>query len=753
MTYRKLVAKVVGYAAMNEGCSDARFVWLSLGSRWRDAVVLQTLFLFFSVLAGISNAQVKPVRSVLIIHEVGAYLPLSDYVDRGIRASFDSSPYRIVFHREFLQAGMFTDSDQQFRNFIVDRYRNYQPDVIIVVGQAPLQFLTETHEKAFRGVPIVFCLPDRLLARLPEELHFTGVVGDIAAAKTLDAALQLRPGIKRVVVIGGMGDVDLERNAAIQNQLKSYESHLEISYFTGIPVPDLVQRLQNLPNDAIVLLGNLGLDSAGNLYSTAESGAIVAGNANVPVFSLIDRSLNHGEVGGKVSDSIEQGKVAGGMALRILNGEKPQNIPIMKDVTTYMFDWRALKRWGFKESNLPPGSIVLNREPTLWERGRKYFVVGIAVIFLQAISILALFWQRARKRKAEAELATSEEKFSKTFRQSPLVLAISRTSDSCFIEVNESFEQQLGWKRDEVIGRTPPDLHLWANADQSAEFKSQIQINGSVRDLEAFIRRKDGEIRTLLVSGGVLEVGGQNYTLSVAADITERKQAEEMLSTMSRRLIEAHEEERTWIARELHDDINQRIALLSVQLELWAEHSPSSCVEFSDHMGVVRQSLADLGTDIQALSHRLHSSKLDFLGLAVAAGGFCRELSEQKHVEIDFSQAGIPEKLPKEISLCLFRVLQEALQNAVKHSGERQFRVELRATSGEIQLTVNDQGVGFDQQDAGNRHGLGLVSMRERTHLVGGELSIKSEPNRGTTISAWVPLEKKTKKSVASAAG
>jgi signal transduction histidine kinase len=137
----------------------------------------------------------------------------------------------------------------------------------------------------------------------------------------------------------------------------------------------------------------------------------------------------------------------------------------------------------------------------------------------------------------------------------------------------------------------------------------------------------------------------------------------------------------------------------------------------------------------------------------VAAGGFCRELSEQKHVEINFSQAGIPEKLPKEISLCLFRVLQEALQNAVKHSGERQFRVELRATSGEIQLTVNDQGVGFDQQDAGNRHGLGLVSMRERTHLVGGELSIKSEPNRGTTISAWVPLEKKTKKSVASAAG
>jgi PAS domain S-box-containing protein len=725
---------------MNESCSSARFVRLSLGSRWRDAVVLQTLFLFVFLLAGIATAQVKPVRRVLIIHEVGAYLPLSDYVDRGIRTSFDTSPNRIVINREFMRAGMmFNDSDQQSRDFIVNRYRNYQPDVIIVVGEAPLQFITEAHEKAFRGVPIVFCLPDRLLASLPEELHFTGVVGDIAAAKTLDVALQLRPGTKHVVVIGGVGDVDLERNAAIQNQLKSYESHLEISYFTGIPVPDLIQKLQNLPNDAIVLLGNLGLDSAGNLYSTAESGAIVAGSAKVPVFSLIDRSLNHGEVGGKVSDSVEQGKIAGGMALRILNGEKPQNILIMKDVTTYMFDWRALQRWGLKESNLPPGSIVLNREPTLWERGWKYFVVGIAVILLQAISILALFWHRARKRKAEAELATSEEKFSKTFRQSPLVLAISRTSDSRFIDVNDFFEEQLGWKRDEVIGHTPLDLHLWANAGQRAEFKNQIQTNGSVRNLEAFIRRKDGEIRTLLVSGEVLEVGGQNYTLSVAADITERKQAEEMLSTMSRRLIEAQEEERAWIARELHDDFNQRVAMVSVSLESLEGFSGSEA-EAKSYTKEIKEQVRELGSDIHALSHRLHSSKLDFLGLAAACKGFCTELSARQNVQIEFHSENIPNGLSKEISLCLFRVVQEALQNAVKYSGVQNFQVVVKGTSEDIELSVSDSGSGFDPDEAISGQGLGLTSMKERLKLVGGQLSIESKPGHGTTIHARVPL-------------
>ena len=242
--------------------------------------------------------------------------------------------------------------------------------------------------------------------------------------------------------------------------------------------------------------------------------------------------------------------------------------------------------------------------------------------------------------------------------------------------------------------------------------------------------------------------------IGMVADVTDRKLAEEAVSSVSRRLIEAHEEERTWIARELHDDINQRIALLSVNLEQWAQHPPSSSVDVTNHIGNVLQDLSDLAKDIQALSHRLHSSKLEYLGLVLAAKGFCRELSEQKHVEIDFIHEGIPGSLPKEISFCLFRVLQEALQNGVKHSGARQFRVELRAASGEIQLTVNDQGVGFDQQKAVNRHGLGLVSMQERTHLVGGEFSIQSETGRGTTISARVPLEvKKTKTSVASASG
>src|SRR5262249_50485083 len=167
-------------------------------------------------------------------------------------------------------------------------------------------------------------------------------------------------------------------------------------------------------------------------------------------------------------------------------------------------------------------------------------------------------------------------------------------------------------------------------------------------------------------------------------DVTERKQAEDALSGVSSRLIEAHEEERTRIARELHDDINQRVALLAANLERLKQGLPASEAQARHRLEEARAHVADLGNDIQALSHRLHSSKLEYLGVEVAASSFCRELSNQQGVEIDFHPEDIPKRLPPEIALCLFRVLQEALHNAVKHSGAKSFKVSLKGGPNEI---------------------------------------------------------------------
>jgi len=163
-------------------------------------------------------------------------------------------------------------------------------------------------------------------------------------------------------------------------------------------------------------------------------------------------------------------------------------------------------------------------------------------------------------------------------------------------------------------------------------------------------------------------------------------------------------------------------------------------VDVHEHLQHARKRISDLGRDIQALSHRLHSSKLEYLGLVSAAKSFCQELSEQRNVRIEFKHSDIPATIPKEISLCLFRVLQEALQNAARHSGAQDFAVEVNGTQDGIRLSVSDLGIGFDWRDAINRRGIGLISMRERLLLVNGELSIQSESARGTTVSAHVPL-------------
>ena len=230
--------------------------------------------------------------------------------------------------------------------------------------------------------------------------------------------------------------------------------------------------------------------------------------------------------------------------------------------------------------------------------------------------------------------------------------------------------------------------------------------------------------------------------IGMVADITERKLAEEAISSMSRRLIEAQEAERTRIARDLHDNIGQRLALLSVSLDQAKLMSPNSSQNFPGRMEELRKQVQDISAEVYSLSHELHSAKLRHMDMVHAMRGFCMELSEQQKVDINFGHKDIPESIPPEISICLFRVLQEALRNAVKHSKVRLFDVEARGTSDAILLTVRDTGLGFDPEHAMKGQGLGLTSMQERLNLVNGELSIQSQPNHGTSVHARVPFNR-----------
>jgi signal transduction histidine kinase len=219
----------------------------------------------------------------------------------------------------------------------------------------------------------------------------------------------------------------------------------------------------------------------------------------------------------------------------------------------------------------------------------------------------------------------------------------------------------------------------------------------------------------------------------------EREEAQEALSGVSGKLIDAHEQERALIARELHDDVCQRLAILSVRAER-ASQSSNQQLPVTDQLEKIRQQCSDLAADVQTLSHQLHPSILDNLGLVAAAKSFCRDVSEHNNVVVDFSDGTLPSTLPREVSIALFRVIQEALHNSVKHSRGKHFEVHLQGERRGIDLEVSDKGVGFDVSDPKNKSGLGLVNMAERIHQVNGSFSVDSRPNIGTRIRVHVPF-------------
>ena len=321
------------------------------------------------------------------------------------------------------------------------------------------------------------------------------------------------------------------------------------------------------------------------------------------------------------------------------------------------------------------------------------------------------------------------------------MVGVARCSrDFRYVWVSHSYARFLRRRLNEIVGRPIVDVlgkdvfegllpyFERALAGEKTSYEEEVSLEGIGRRWISAIY-----VPTFDPAGNV------NGWVGVVTDITERKQTEAIVSNFSQRLIQAQEQERATIGRELHDDINQRIALAVLHLDALTSQITVSSEAEGEIKGVARQ-LRELAEDIQALSHRLHSSKLEQLGLRGAAASFFREVSAKHKVHIEFQSQNIPESLPYEISLCLFRVMQEALQNSTKHSGSTHFQVSLTVGSDEVLLSVKDSGKGFDLQEALNAKGIGLASMNERLKSVNGQLLIQTEPGHGTAIFARVPF-------------
>jgi PAS domain S-box-containing protein len=306
--------------------------------------------------------------------------------------------------------------------------------------------------------------------------------------------------------------------------------------------------------------------------------------------------------------------------------------------------------------------------------------------------------------------------------------------DLRYLQVSDRWCSDNSVESSELLGRSrevfPEMPERWKEVNRRALEGETLRADEDRWESGGRTRWARWEVRPWRNPDGT--VGG---ILILAEDITRRKQMEEELSGMGRKLIESQEQERARIARELHDDVGQRLALLNVELEQLKEN-PSEILERVQNL---RKQTIEISADLQALSHELHSSKLEYLGAVAGMKSWCREFGERQGMQID-CKSNVLSPLPPEVGLCLFRVLQEALHNGAKHSGVKRIEAQLWEESGEIHLAVSDSGRGFDLDEALRGGGLGLTSMRERIRLVNGSIAIQSKPMGGTTIHVSVPL-------------
>jgi signal transduction histidine kinase/ABC-type uncharacterized transport system substrate-binding protein len=740
-----------------------------------------------------------PPPHVLVLYGHRQVLPINLQWDRGIRAGIEANfqePVAIdVEYLDFerLQPHEYRDS---WVALLRRKYADDMPDVVIPVNNAAAECVAVRYSDLFPNAAVVFCsVNEQVISRIRMTSRMTGVSYRLDFQGTLEMALRFFPATHRVIVVSGTGEDDV---AILQAAKAAFarESKLEFSYWTGLPIAELRDQASRLESGAVILFLSQIRDREGRVAITPRDVAQrVCESARVPVFGLYDTLLGAGIVGGNLGRVEEQGQHAGAIAARVLRGERPADIPISgTEMNRPMFDWRQLRRWGISERELPEGSLVRYRERTVWEKYWGYIMAFAAAIGMQTVLIVALLVNRRKLRRAEHALAdqlqfeTALSDISSRFVEfapetvpAEIERALGRIVERLGLDRGALFllsddGQQL--RADLSSVRTgeaqPPAVipldsipWMWHQLVRGEVFHfssvSELPVEACrERELANLLGLKSGAAVALQDNGrvfGMLKFGLRTREqpwderilqrlklfCEVVAGALAHARADAALSAsrsearqLAGRLLTAQEDERRRLAREMHDDVSQRLAAAAIQAgtieqQLTGPNPPRAAL-----VGL-REHLIALSEDVHRLSRQLHPAILDDLGLKDALRAECDRVAERGRLAVNFRCGQLPPRLPGGLALCVYRVAQEAMHNAIKHAHTDRVEVTLNVDLEFLDLEVRDFGRGFDPDVRRGRSGLGLASMEERVRLVGGEILVSSSPGQGTSIQVRIP--------------
>jgi two-component system, NarL family, sensor kinase len=745
-----------------------------------------------------AHAAASEQASVLILLSGQPGLPAATAIASGIRNELLTEwAFRVSIETEHIDVARFPSpevEERRLRKVYGSKYGNQRFDVIVAALPESFQFVLRARDELWPGTPVVVCgVDERAVRDLKPPPRFAVLTIRFDMEGTVRAARALLPDTRHVALVGGASPPEQVYHDLIR-QAVSAVGGLDVIDLTTLPIPDALTRVSNLPAHTVIVQSSYQVDGAGRRFHGVDLVPHVSNAANRPVFTPLGLALGRGVVGGSIIDFEDMGRDAGMLASGLLRGEALPPAPVPGRARAVpRFDGRQFARWHLDESRLPADSEVLFREPTLWQAYERYITWGVALLLVQSVLIVSLLAHRAQRRRAEAALG-EQVRFERLLSDLSATV-VAAPAD----ELDQRIEQGLARLGEEldldrvVLAKAtstqePQISHAWARpglaplprlltasafpwivsrlragevvrierldelAHEAATDRQSLQAAGT-RSLLTVPLRVDDSLRRALGFSTLrrecrwpedlvqrLQLVGQIFSHALTRQASEHAQqvSHARIQDLAGRLITTQEEERRRIARELHDDLGQQIAALAMAISrLRRLCLPDLSIAREELNGLYDRTVG-LVDRTRRLSHELHPAVLEHAGLVAALKTCCAELQEEGRIAVELELAPELDAVSPEVASCIYRVVQESLRNVERHAAARRAEVVVRLKNGWIELTVRDDGRGFDV--ASETEGLGLVSMDERVRLVGGTVQIRSGPGKGTRILARLPF-------------
>ena len=512
--------------------------------RIRRIAFCPAFFLFILLACGACSgpAHAQPLpqnplerKNVLILHSSEANAPAFVATDKGLLDTLRSGGISGM-NQFFESLDLRRNPGPEHRKLLAEqmrmRYSHRKLDMIITMYPEALEFVVNDDRGTYADVPI-------LALYLPQEIKVprtdSPIVGHFPRTDitgTLEIALKLVPGAKRVYIVSGAHEVDRRVEDQARRDLKKWETRLELNYLSDLSLEEMLTTVSSVPPGSIILVLAFSQDITGKKQTTPEVVQRLSQISTAPIFGVLDTPLGHGMLGGSLINFERIGAKAGELVLDILRRTPTtKSIPGFLDVPPVaMFDWRQLRHWNLSESALPKGSIVVNREFTFWDL--KYYIIGVlAFIMAQSFLIAGFLAQKRRKRTAEESLRQKTEEMDQFFDLSLELLSVANT-DGYFLRLNPAWERSLGYSREELMTKRFFDFVHPDDLDRTHKAVSTLASQQRPLHYGNRYRCKDGTYRwlewTAVPAGTLIYAAARDVTERLKEEVEVRQHREEL---------------------------------------------------------------------------------------------------------------------------------------------------------------------------------------------------------------------------------